>query len=320
VTSLKSLWEQPRNELASAEYNTDTDSVPESPEYSRYATSEEDEDEDDGWLDMRPGGIPGRRAHDIAPPPLLQPPNADVPAAMGSPAAAVLALKEHMAQVQQFISQLPGSITMPPNPLPDYYQAYLNSATFQRLSSFVPNMGGSRPGTASGGTVPKDMEGRWWDLSSLMPSTVSPPAYDEIFPQNDADLETKQATAVGAAAEAEADVKCAALYDEPSTSAAPVRQLPTMLQIGHKNAITKEQRENFQRVHAERRKGLGSDTGLYMIWVRSLAAYSRPRPPEPPSLLTMHRFRSFSPYFLRSCTPVPSWPRGISSSWPSPRS
>ena len=83
-------------------------------------------------------------------------------------------------------------------------------------------------------------------------------------------IDTKTATAAGAAAEAEADTKCAELYDQPSTSTAPttaVRQLPTMLQIGRKNAITKEQRENFQRVHAERRKGLSSDTGLYMIWV-----------------------------------------------------
>jgi len=107
---------------------------------------------------------------------------------------------------------------------------------------------------------------------ALIPSSTSPPSYDEIFPQKHANLDTKQATAAGAAAEAEADLKCATLYDIPSTSTAPVRQPPAMLQIGRKNAITREQRENFQRVHAERRKGLRSDTSLYMIWIPILLA------------------------------------------------
>src|SRR6185436_2258970 len=47
ATSLKSLWEQPRNQLASAEYNTDTESGPESPEYSQYGMSEDEDDADD---------------------------------------------------------------------------------------------------------------------------------------------------------------------------------------------------------------------------------------------------------------------------------
>jgi len=296
AASLKSLWEPPTAtksaQLAAAEYNSDpSDSNDEETlEYSREATTEEDDGGDDEaadasedeFLDMRRGSVHARRAAaEASPAPLVPGPVADsgvpVPPAMASPAtAAMTAFREQLtAPFQQFMAQLPTSITMPPNPLPDYYQAYLNSAAFQRISSLVPNIGGSRPGSSSSQQRPgsKEMEGRWWDLSSLMPSYGMPPAYEEIFPNKD--LDTKQATAAAAAAEAEADSKCAALYDQASCQEhdqttpqeSPARELPALLQIGRKNAITKEQQENLRRAHAARRKGLRSDTSLYTVWV-----------------------------------------------------
>jgi hypothetical protein len=156
----------------------------------------------------------------------------------------------------------------------------------------VPNIGGGpRPGSAGEQQQRPPQDGKWWDLSSLVNASAPPPAYEDIFPDKDkgstrdGGLEIKQASAAAAAAEAEADSKCAALYDQAGTSsthedsvvaeteseveseAATTHQLPALLQIGRKNAITKEQQDNLRRAHAEKRKGLRSDRNLFIIWV-----------------------------------------------------
>jgi len=164
--------------------------------------------------------------------------------------------------------QMPNFSGMPP--LPDY-QAYLYSApVVQRLTSFMPSIGSSRPGSAGEQPLSKELDGRWWDLSSLMPGSAPPPAYDELFPQEQ--LDQKQSSAARAAAEAEADSKCAILYDQAvspstSTSAVPPQQLPSLLQIGRKNAITKEQQDNLRRAHAEKVKRISRDRNLFFIWI-----------------------------------------------------
>lgn len=143
----------------------------------------------------------------------------------------------------------------------------------------MPSMTGSRP-TSSGENNPK-MDSRWWDLSSYMnTAAVPPPAYDEIFPQEDMDL--KQQSAARAAVDAEADLKCSTIYNEVSTStssnvavlAASVsssteikKPIPSILKIGRKNAITKEQQENFLRAREEKLTGLSSDRNLFFVWV-----------------------------------------------------
>ncbi|OAA67841.1 membrane-tethered transcription factor [Niveomyces insectorum RCEF 264] len=286
--------------------------------------SEQDEDEE--WLDMRTGArnasrgsmsLHSRRGtRDASPSPLAPNPSmmavaaaaaaggaANFPAALASPVAA---FKEQLAaHFQQLVAQFP---PMPNNPLPDYYQAYLNSAAFQRISSLVPNIGGGmglRPNSAgdntngvSGRPDVKELEGRWWDLSSFMTGSAPPPAYEEIFPHNHADPDMKQAAAAAAAAEAEADRKCTTRFDTPTVlnpstcepakiqkqqlegqgeqveeskergeEEEPTSAAPTLLQIGRKHQITKEQQENFRRAHKEKRKGLGSDTFLYTVWI-----------------------------------------------------
>ncbi|KAL1894567.1 SPT3 Dosage dependent suppressor of Ty-induced promoter mutations-like protein [Sporothrix stenoceras] len=332
AASLRSLWEPMgmstiRRRASGAGEDLETcdseDSSRAEVDSSSYAASGDDEasneqEGDEEWLDMRPGSrvmsrgslsIHGRRVRDASPNPLAATNAAavaaaaargvHVPAALASPAAAaVSAFKEQLsAHFQQLVAQIP---QIPNNPLPDYYQAYLNSAAFQRISSLVPNINisgamGSRPnssGNSEAGGAPgtKEFEGRWWDLSSRMTGSAPPPAYEEIFPQKSGDMDTKQATAAAAAAEAEADTKCAALYDNQQVEA-PKQQIVTaattqlegngeelddeeehlastpVLQIGRKHQITKEQQENFRRVHKEKRKGLSSDTFLYTVWI-----------------------------------------------------
>jgi hypothetical protein len=45
------------------------------------------------------------------------------------------------------------------------------------------------------------------------------------------------------------------------------QKLPTLLQIGRKNEVTKEQQENLRRAHAEKLKRLRADRNLFFIWV-----------------------------------------------------
>jgi hypothetical protein len=309
LTSLKSLWDPhtamtqiTTDHTSAAGANSETGeespeySGEESPEYSsENIVSEEDQDDDNGpWMESRRSStvnVPSRRNS------LHEPRRAGVAAGLQSPAAAVTAFKDQMTnQLHNFhqamalhlqnMSQFPYLPQMPAMlPLTDY-QAYLNSA-HQRLASMVPNI---RPGSAGDQPPSQGPDGKWWDMSSLaaplmaapsMTAPTPPPAYDEIYPQGD--LDKKQASAAGAAAEAEADQKCAARYDQPQPSSSTTEPLeatteatpepsqpykaPALLQIGRKNAITKEQQENLQRARAEKLKTLSRDRTLFFIWV-----------------------------------------------------
>lgn len=303
ATSLRSLWEPASTQPTAKEYTTEeSTSSGESPEYSENAMSEDDSDMaasdvvGSAWLDMRRSSTTA--AQDGA---ILQ--SADggdgLPSAgPASPSAAVIAFREQCRDQFQHFQQAM-ALRLPTLPqFPNYfsqmgpinfsgmsplseYQGYLNSApVFQRISSLVPNISGS------GGNDPRseqrrDLDGKWWDFSGLVNQSLAPPpAYEDIFPQNNEnDMDVKQASAAQAAADVEADNKCAIMYDEdtvtagPSTSTVestedqPPKQLPALLQIGRKNAITKEQQDNLRRAHAEKRKGLRSDRNLFMIWI-----------------------------------------------------
>ncbi|KAI6267349.1 hypothetical protein MCOR28_010259 [Pyricularia oryzae] len=302
ATSLRSLWEPASAQPTAKEYTSeDSTSSGESPEYSEDATSEDDSEmaaSDSGgnaWLNMRRAST--ATAHDGKIPQPLDGVDGVTPPGLASPSAAVMAFREqcrdqfqHLQQAMAMrlptLPQFPnfsqmGPINFPGMPPLSEYQGYLNSApVFQRISSLVPNIGGS------GANEPRpeqrrDMDGKWWDFSGLVnQSSAPPPAYDDIFPQkNNQDMDTKQASAARAAAEAEADMKCTIMYDEDSVAAGPStstvdsdedqqpEQLPALLQIGRKNTITKEQQDNLRRAHAEKRKGLRSDRNLFMIWI-----------------------------------------------------
>lgn len=264
--------EMPSYPRASATAGSSEDSS--SDDTSDDADAEDNDDE--FFLEMR--RRPTREAAQEGPPPEMLPqPAAD--ARVGSPAAAMAAFKEQLAaQVQQIqqtmalhlhqfrqLPQFPYLPQMPNMPMLPMLPEY--QATLQRLTGIMPR--------AASGAVP-------------------PPAYDEIFPRQDDALDTKQESAARAALDAEADQKCAALYDAYSATKESVagpaeaeteesesggswtqeadeseeteEEVPTLL-IGRKNAVTVEQQEQLRRAHAEKLKRLGRDRNLFFIWV-----------------------------------------------------
>ncbi|KAK0613815.1 hypothetical protein B0T14DRAFT_286528 [Immersiella caudata] len=174
-----------------------------------------------------------------------------------------------LQQLQQALRQLPQMPYIPqmpnmPNMLPEQAEQVL-----ARLSAMAANQFGQ--------------------LKSA--SSEPPPSYEEVCPERGDEAETKEASAARAALEAEGDAKYAALFDaaetdaESSTASSPPlsttddnaeeidnQNLPTLLQIGRKNAITKEQQENLRTMHAMKLKGLGSDRKLFFIWIPLLVA------------------------------------------------
>ncbi|KAI8724692.1 IPT/TIG domain-containing protein [Fusarium sp. LHS14.1] len=278
ATSLRSLWE-PMTHVHTHEEPVSPDSSEESPEYTSGDFEDEDPDEH-VYLSMRRSS--GFR-QDNERPNLRRRKTAELEPEMEPPAtamaAASAALKEHfqqqLHQFQQSIAlqfqNLPHFPQMPALPnMPDY-QAPL----MRRVQQFMPGM--AAPRTDNEDEQPQ----RWWDSSSKTTATaMAPPAYDEIFPRED--LDTKQASAAQAALEAEADMKCATLYDQTTTTttteAVEVRETwteePGVLKIGRKNAITKEQQEQFLRAREAKLKRISSDRNLFFIWIPLLLIMS----------------------------------------------
>jgi hypothetical protein len=294
ASSLRSLWE-PMTRVAMHDEPAVWDAGEESPEYTTGDFEDEDPDEDVYLQMRRPStfrqeheGVNGGRHGPIE--------AEDDPEA--SPTARAAAIKDHFQQQIQQIQQsmalhfqnlphlphlphFPQMPTLTGMPVFPDYQAYLQQAPFmRRMTQYMPGMSGSRPPSEDGGS-PK-MDNRWWDLSSYMSNAaVPPPSYEEIFPQEDRD--TKQASAAQAAADVEADMKCARLYDQETSTAScsaaqetndnQASEVPSVLKIGRKNAITKEQQEQFLRAHELRRKRITKDRNLFFIWVSDTHIY-----------------------------------------------
>ena len=277
ATSLSSLWGS-RGPLEMSAYHDEslTDaSISADSSDDDYEDSSEEFDSQSGepkeYLHMRRRSMP----HNHRLPEIVSPPAAGIPAGMVSPGAAMTALQGRVLQQWQAVLHNWQQFQMPQMPqLPgrhDYHNMLNNAHFMQRFASLVPNIGGSRPGSAGEHGPPGDKQ--WWEITSLFGAKdAPPPAYEELFPHNQQSIDTKQATAAAAAAEYEADAKCAALYDQTQTEesiaeSSKTRQVPHLLQIGRKNAITKEQQEDLQRAHAERLKTGSSDKMLWFVWV-----------------------------------------------------
>ncbi|OTB04287.1 hypothetical protein M426DRAFT_22909 [Hypoxylon sp. CI-4A] len=278
ASSLRSLWESPS--MSQANHDEFLSEDPSSMDDEDGGN--DDRQENSQWLDMRRPSFPHARLRDMSPRRLAN------EAAPATPTAAMTHIRDQFsAQLQQWQHsvamhlqslpqlqmphmQMPQIPTLPPMPMIPDYQAYLYSApVVQRISSLVPNIRSSRP-ESSGEQPPADANNKWWELFSGKESP--PPAYNTIFPSDNSDVrDIKQASAAAAAAEFEADIKCAALYDqttsEASTETSQSKEVPALLEIGHKRNITKEQQENLQRAHAQRLKTGSSDKMLWFVWI-----------------------------------------------------
>ncbi|PHH72981.1 hypothetical protein CDD82_5716 [Ophiocordyceps australis] len=180
--------------------------------------------------------------------------------------------QQSMALHLQNLAQMPQMPTFPGIPMLPDYQAYLQQAPFvRRMQQLMPGSGPRPEAAEEGGKL----DGRWWDILSYMQSSAAPPAYEDIFGRQSSD--TKQECAIRAAADAEADMKCSAMYDKPmagveteaeaaETGSRSRANSPGVLKIGRKNAITKEQQEQFLRAHEKKLKKISSDRNLFFIW------------------------------------------------------
>lgn len=301
AASLRSLWE-PLTRAQTHEEPISVDPSEESPEYTSDDFEDEDSDDNDLLQMRRPSGI----ALDKGVVVLEEVAAAVVDDANNSVAAQTTALaaalknqvQEQLQQFQQQLSQqlqnfthLPQIPQMPQMPtfagmqaLPDY-QAYLQQAPFiRRVQQMMPNMTGNRPDNQ--GDNEAKVDGRWWDLSSYMNgASAAPPAYADIYPE--ADRDRKIQSAARAALEAEADLKYSKLYGQRQqqsavtvaresvttieasvvTPAGRSTEIPKILEIGRKHAITKEQQENFLRAREQKLKKISNDRNLFFIWV-----------------------------------------------------
>ncbi|CAM1510405.1 Fc.00g007400.m01.CDS01 [Cosmosporella sp. VM-42] len=275
ATSLRSLWE-PLTKVHTHEEPLTIDSSEESPEYTSGDFEDEDPDENNYLSMRRPSGFVGDRDR----PKLRRQDTEDLEDSLASPTTAMaVAFKDHFQQqfhqFQQAMAlhlpqmQIP---TFPGMPMLPDYQAYLQQAPFmRRVTQMMPGMGGPRPDT--GDADASKLQNSWWDSLSKTTGVSAPPAYEDIYPQEE--LDRKHASGLQAAVEAAADDKCARLYDLNEvalTSVETKSQAPTVLQIGRKNAITKQQQEQFLKAREEKLKRLSSDRNLFFIWIPLLLA------------------------------------------------
>ncbi|KAI1167284.1 hypothetical protein F5B18DRAFT_482740 [Nemania serpens] len=272
----RSLWESStvtlthRREFMSDSFDPVT--IVQGNNASQEATSDEERD----WHDMKRDSFPGLRRRSTVE---TQPEN-ELDEGSAPPSVTMAAIREQVAtQLQQFqhimamhlqnlpqfqMPNIPQMPNLPPMPVLPGYQAYLQSApVMQRISSLVPNIRGQRQEPAGDQTSnPTDNR---WGVFPFFGNKDFPPAYEDIFPQKD--LDTKQSSAAQAAAEFEADAKCAVLFDQDPAAASQTQGVPTLLQIGHKHLFTKEQQETLQRAHAQRLKTGSSDKMLWFVWI-----------------------------------------------------
>lgn len=296
AASLRSLWE-PLTRAHTHEEPISLDPSEESPEYTTDDFEDEDSDDDDLLQMRRPSGIgldKGVVLEEVAAAVVDDANNSVATQTTALAAALKNQVQEQLQQFQQQLSQqlqnfthLPQIPQMPTfagiQALPDY-QAYLQQAPFiRRVQQLMPNMTGNRPDNH--GDNEAKVDGRWWDLSSYMNgASAAPPAYEDIYPEADRDMKIQ--SAARAALEAEADLKYSKLYDQQqqrqqqqqhssvtvAKKSVTTTEIPEILEIGRKHAITKEQQENFLRAREQKLKKISNDRNLFFIWIPLLLA------------------------------------------------
>lgn len=178
--------------------------------------------------------------------------------------AASPAMSAWRDQISAQIMQLQQSVhrALPPIPnLPDY-QAY---PVMRRIGNLVPQRGiGNRSDSGQNvATKVKAPDYHWWEL--ITGPASSPPAYDEIFPdQKQQGLEQNNPSARIAAQSFVLDKTCQTVFDkaESSTTIGTVNIGP--------NGLTKQQQQQIRNAHAMKVKKLRSDRKLFFIWVSGI--------------------------------------------------
>lgn len=199
-----------------------------------------------------------------------------------APPASLVAWRNQLAtQINQFqqsvgraFPNLPALPPMPPMPtipampaLPDY-QAY---PMMRRISNLVPHRPGSSWSSKDG----------WWDMftGNSSPATTTenanePPAYDELYPHQEADedrdLEMKKTSLLRAATDAALDQHfedhCGPSNSNGETEESSEEEL-TDIRIGRTTVISRQQQEQLKKQQARKMKGLRKDKNLFFIWV-----------------------------------------------------
>jgi hypothetical protein len=212
----------------------------------------------------------------------------DVKVESATTQAALVAWRNQLAtQINQFQQSVgrafPNLPALPPMPaLPDY-QAY---PMMRRITNLVPNRPGSSWSSRDG----------WWDLlrggNTTPPATTTqgPPAYEELYPHQEADedrdQELKKHSAIRAAAEAALDDHFEAKQSSSSSTSTMSKDEITDIRIGRKTIISREQQEKLRQQQALKMKGLRKDKNLYFFWV---------------STSTLQIFLSYYANFVISC-------------------
>ncbi|KAJ8061804.1 hypothetical protein OCU04_009597 [Sclerotinia nivalis] len=297
ATSLRSLWQPPNAEIPNESGISDSDDE-DSNEYEDEDADVETEAVNDGTFLMRSRQSRGSTAGKISnetieatKTPVLELPEVEADEGLASPTLAMTAIRDQMfAQFTQFTAQMQhlqqsfhngmhlGLPTLPQMPqmptlanLPGY-QAYLPSPMARRIAS--------RPESPNRQEGAKEQGNKWWDLFSGNVA-AAPPAYEDIFPQNDMDV--KRASAEQAVADTIADNKCTQVFDqmktqveaatsvvraESSTAAMIRRPMPMgTLRIGGKEVVTVEQQNQIQLLRQAKLKRVRSDRKLFLIWI-----------------------------------------------------
>lgn len=184
-----------------------------------------------------------------------------------APNASLFAWRDQISaqihQLQQSVHRTLPNLQIPALPPIPNLPHYQTNPVVRRISSLVPQRS-PPPGPANGSVATvKEADYRWWEL--LTGAASSPPAYEEIYPENKQHgMDDKKRSALLAAGEALLDQKCAETFDYAESSS-----IMDTVKLGSKS-LTRQQREQLRTAHANKVKKLRSDRNLFFIWVSYL--------------------------------------------------
>lgn len=166
-------------------------------------------------------------------------------------------LSAQIQQLQQSVHRTLPTLQIPALPpipnLPDY-QAY---PVVRRISSLVPQRNSRSSTVQNHNGLTKEADYCWWEL--LTGAVSSPPAYDEIYPENK--KPDRKASTLRAAEDLIMDRKCEGNFDHAKESS-----VIETVKLGS-GALTKGQLEQLRSSHAIKVRKLKKDRTLLFIWV-----------------------------------------------------